>query len=98
MDPCEYHIDGHTVISKHRNRNGGGVAVYLRNTIDFIHRRALQDNYLEFLFVEIRKTKTTPFLISTWYRPPGSTFDLFANFETILEKIEAENRQTFCNW
>ena len=32
-----------------------------------------------------------PFLISTWYRPPSSTLDLFANFETILEKIEAEN-------
>ena len=68
VDPSEYQIDGYTIVTKHRNRNGGGVAIYLRNTIDFVTRVDLQDDALEFLCVEIRKPKIKPFLISTWYR------------------------------
>ena len=93
-DTCyesEFHIDGYSVITKNRNRQGGGVAIYIRDPIDFINRKDLQNENLEFLCVEIRKPKTKPFLVSTWYRPPNSSINLFVDFEAILEKIEALN-------
>ena len=32
-----------------------------------------------------------PFLMTTWYRPPQSSPDLFSTFERIIDKIDAEN-------
>jgi exonuclease III len=67
IDLAEYHIDGYSIVTKHRNRYGGGVAIYLRNTIDFVIRHDLEHDALEFLSVEVRKPKVKPFLVGTWY-------------------------------
>jgi exonuclease III len=91
IDLAEYHIDGYSIVTKHRNRYGGGVAIYLRNTIDFVIRHDLEHDALEFLTVEVRKPKVKPFLVGTWYRSPNSSIELFGFFETILDKIENEN-------
>ena len=40
------------------NRQGRGVALYLRNTIDFTRRTEFEDEELEFLCTETRKPKT----------------------------------------
>ena len=69
----------------------GGVAIYIREPIDFINRKDLQNENLEFLCVKIIKPKTKPFLVCTWYRPPNSFANLFVHFEAILEKIEELN-------
>jgi hypothetical protein len=53
-----------------RNRNGGGVAVYIRNSIPF--RKDLMSDSLGLLCVELETPKSKPLLISTWYRPPDS--------------------------
>ena len=89
-DTCEseFHIDGHSVITKNRNRPGGGIAIHIRDPIDFINRKDLRNENLKFLFVEIRKPKTKPFLVNAWYRPPNSSINLFVDFEAILKKIE----------
>ena len=87
----EIAIEGYSLVRRDRSRNGGGVAMFLRNPIDFKIRTDLSDDDLEFLCVEIKKPMTKPFLLSTWYRPPSSTVELFAKFEVLLEKIESEN-------
>ena len=73
----EISIDKYTLVRNDRTRHGGGVAMYIRNSINFNLRNDLHDEALEFLCVEISKPKVKPFLISTWYRPPNSCKDLF---------------------
>ena len=84
----EISIDKYTLVRNDRTRHGGGVAMYIRNSINFNVRNDLHDEALEFLCVEISKPKVKPFLISTWYRPPNSCKDLFDKLQVILDKIE----------
>ena len=49
----------------------------------------------ECLTVEISKPRSKPFLVSTWYRPPQSSPDLFSTFERIIDKIDAENLELY---
>ena len=84
-------IEGYTLVRRDRCRSGGGVAMYIRNVIDYKIRSDLSDPDLEFLCIEIQNPKAKPFLLSNWYRPPNSPVELFDKFEALLGKIEAEN-------
>ena len=84
-------IDGQTLIRRDRCRGGGGVAMYVRNVIDFKIRSDLSDPDLEFLCIKIKKPRAKPFLISNQHRPPNSPIELFDKFDVLLAKIEAEN-------
>ena len=90
----EVYLTGYTIIRKDRNRQGGGVALYIRSAINYTRRTDLEDEELEFLCTEIRKPKTKPILIGTWYRPPSSSIELFDKFEKILNRIEDTNLET----
>ena len=97
FNDSEIGIEGYTIVRRDRFRLGGGVAIYIRNSINFIIRHDLSDSVLEFLCVEIRKPKVKPFLVSTWYRPPGTTIDLFDKFEVLLNRIEATGLESDFN-
>jgi len=56
-------------------RNGGGVALYIRNSIAYEIIQNL-DEKLELLCVKVIKPKAKPFIVGTWYRPPGSTNEI----------------------
>ena len=71
-----------------RNRNGGGVAFYIRNTINYELMHELKDDQLEWLCIKVKKPKTKPFIVSTWYRSPGSTSDIMKSFESLIEKLD----------
>ena len=53
-----------------RNRNGGGVALYIRNSIAYEIIQTL-DKKLELLCVKVIEPKAKPFIVGTWYRPSG---------------------------
>ena len=72
----EVKITGYDLIRKDRNRNGGGVAIYVRRTIPYIDRNGLLTNNVEAIRLEINKPKTKALIISTWYRPPSSSIEL----------------------
>ena len=57
-------IEGYEIIRRDRNRGSGGVAMYIRNSIDYKIRTDLTDHDLEFLCVEIRITGVKSFLLS----------------------------------
>ena len=40
---------------------------------------------------EIKKTKSKPLLIATWYRPQNFSIEFFKNFENNLHLLENEN-------
>ena len=68
----EVEIGGYEIIRQDRNRNGGGVAIYLRNNISYVKRSDdLISEHAEPLCLEIKKPKSKP-IVSTWYRPPDS--------------------------
>ena len=94
----EVHLPGYDVVRKDREsngRNGGGVCIYVRSNINFQLRADLSPNNLECLTVEISKPCSKPFLVSTWYRPPQSSPDLFSTFERIIDKIDAGNLELY---
>ena len=66
---CEVEIPGYDIVRLDRNRNGGGVAIFIRENISYFIRQDLVIDTLELLCIEVRKQKSKPFLIATWYRP-----------------------------
>ena len=46
-------LEGYTWVSKNRNRSGGGVGFYIRNSINFEIRSDLNKNSIEALTIEI---------------------------------------------
>lgn len=90
----EVHIEGYDIVRRDRpisGRNGGGVCFYVRSDINFVVRRDLSSTELEILSIEIRKPRTKPFIVSTWYRPPNSPIALFSHLETFVSRLDTEN-------
>ena len=65
----EINIPGYVIERKDRNRSGGGVALHFRNTINY-KRLPHQEDDLEFLFIQVSKSRLRPFMVGTWNRPP----------------------------
>ena len=89
----EISIPGYNMIRRDRNRFGGGVVVYIREIHSFCERKDLNSDDLEMICIEICKTRSRPFLISAWYRPPNSEIKLFDFFEIFLSKCDAESKE-----
>lgn len=49
----QVHVDGYNLIRKDRNRNGGGVAMYIQNHLPFKKRDDLTVNHLEAIWIQI---------------------------------------------
>ena len=95
----DLYISGYEIIRRDRGFLGadgkpyGGVCFYVRSSVNFALRADLSINELENLCIEIRKSNSKPFLIVSWYRPPDSTVDKFDLFETLVGRLDAENRE-----
>ena len=50
-------IDGYEVMRRDRNRNGGGVALYIRSSINYRTRLNLMLGNLETITVEVQKPR-----------------------------------------
>ena len=72
-----------------RNRNGGGVALYIRNSINYRRLIDLPDDNIELISIQVSKPKAKPFIVCTWYRPPGSTTELMNRFEDVLQNLDS---------
>ena len=53
----EIKIKGYDIVRKDRNRHGGGVAIYIRSTINYLDRDDLSDENIETITVEITKPR-----------------------------------------
>ena len=66
----------HLVIIAWRFRQGGGVALYVRNTVRFKSPHDLPKKSIELITIDIKPQNSNPFIAMTWYRPlnkPNST-------------------------
>ena len=100
----EIKINGNDVVMKDRNRHGGGVVIYIRNSINYTVRDGLSDESLEAVTLEISKPKSKPFLINSWYRPPDTTLELFNIYDDLTARMDSENEEVVligdfcCDW
>ena len=59
-----------------KDRSGGGVVIYARNTLSCKRRKDIEINGLEVVWLEIA-IKSKKVLIGGIYRPPNSSFEYF---------------------
>ena len=92
-----YNINGYVLESRHRsNKVGGGVALFIRQGIQFQLRQDLCEfsDVIESLFIEISKTDINTennIVIGVVYRPPGGNIDDFNGvISNILDRIKTE--------
>ena len=69
-----------------RNRNGGGVALYIRNVINYERMDDIDRDLLEWLCIKVMKPKSKPFIVGTWYRSPASSIETMNSFELQLTR------------
>ena len=66
----EVNICGYSILRKDRNRNGGGVACYIRSDLCF-NRKNTISNSIEHIFFDLLIPKLKPISIGIFYRPPN---------------------------
>ena len=58
-------------------------------------RTDLAPEPLEWVSIEICKPNSKPFLVATWYPPPGSHMQLFGALETFVGKTDCEDKELY---
>ena len=76
----EVTVSGCVLERKDKNRDGGGVSLYVRNTINYGHLFDLECHTLEWIDINVMKPQAKSFIVSTWYRPPRSNVDTMKDF------------------
>ena len=75
------------------NRIGGGIAVYLRDSLSVIRRFDLESYFPgECNLLEIMLPKTKSILLGTFYRPPSQA-DFMDHFVEVLDAMCSENKE-----
>ena len=76
-----------------RNRHGGGVLVYIKdtNTYDRILDSDLEPNSLETVSIQIKPKCAKTFVIIAWYRPPKHKIDDILNIEKLYKNHDKSN-------
>ena len=62
---------------------GGGVFIYVRNSISYRNLSHTVPDNLEAVAAEIHKPNSRPFTVSTIYRAPNSSVDSFAKLNIL---------------
>ena len=89
----ELRLEGfHEIFRKDRDKNGGGVAIYVRSNIKCKIREDFDDD-LESISVELDVPYVKPILVTTLYRPPDSRVELFSFIENMISKIDLEGKE-----
>ena len=84
IDNAEISIPSYSIVRKDRNRNGGGVCFYVKDTIQYRFENDQFGNAIESLWLSV-KQKHYYLVIGTIYRPPNSNSEYHSN---ILNEIQ----------
>ena len=88
-------INGYSLERNDRNFNsGGGVAIYIKDNINYKLRTDLIPCGLEIIAIEILKPNVRRFIVCTWYRPPDSLVEVFRKFENFMKSVDVEGKET----
>ena len=82
----EIHLPGYSVERTDRNRQGGGVCIYVRDDLSYNARPDIQDEQIEGIWIDLLLPKTRPILIGSLYRPPKQN-DFLDRFENMTKQV-----------
>ena len=91
-----FEIDCYKFLSNNRkNKAGGGVALYIHDSLEYILRNdlALDNNTCESLFIEIPRSGQKNIIVGVIYKPPKVDPATFVDsFDIVLQQINQENK------
>ena len=94
ISDSEVKNDGYELKRSDRNRQGGGVACYIRKDLSFNLREHFSAD-LENIFLDIFLSKSKPILVGILYRPPNSTGFLKKLNVAISKTENFDNQEVF---
>ena len=84
-------VDGYELIRKDRadtvNKTGGGLVLYIRDTVKHVRKPKYEVSKLETIWAEIELPHAKPFLICIVYRPPSARNEWIDLFEEEISKL-----------
>ena len=94
IDNSHIEIDGYVVVRNDRNRHGGGVAMYVHNTVNYKLREGLTYSEIESISIQVKVSNSKPFIVTSIYRPPGKPVEYFNELDKLFNSIDAEDNET----
>ena len=82
----------HEIIRKDGTRYGGGVALYIHNSVSCKYQNDIIVREIEALPVNIEISNGKSISMVTWYRPEGPV-EIFDYVETLISRIDFENKE-----
>ena len=86
----EVTVDGYNIVPNDRNRNGGGIACYIRNNIYFNRKNCISDK-IENIFIDLLFPKTKPISVGIIYKPPSQS-QFLQQIITEFEALDLDNK------
>ena len=88
-------IDGYVHERCDRNRHGGGVLIYIKDTIiyDRLDISKIEVDSLETVTIQIKPKCAKPFVIIAWYRPPKHNINDILNIEKIYKTFDKTHNE-----
>ena len=86
-------IPGYDIVRNDRSRNGGGVCIYLRSSLNYQIRHDIVPTDFEAVCIEITKPHSRPFVVVSVYRTPNASPEFFTHFENLIQTIDNENKK-----
>ena len=86
-------VDDFSLLRNDRNRQGGGVALYVRNTVGFRPRQDFPNKSLEIICIEVEPPHSNPFIVIAWYRPPSEPNSCFDSLQENLSFFDREGKE-----
>ena len=90
VDDSLISIDGYFHERHDRNRHGGGVLIYIKDTITYEKLQTPDDSrlcHLETTTIQVKPKCVKPFVIIAWYRPPNHKIDDILNIEKCIKLL-----------
>ena len=87
-------VDNYRIIRNDRDRHGGGVAVYVHESISYkIRSDLMMPDNLEVVTLQTTNSKFKPFIVTSIYRPPGKPVSYFNDTEALLASLDSDNKE-----
>ena len=89
-------IEGYTIKRCDRDCHGGGVEIYIKDTLldKSTVREDLPKSNLALVCIEIKPFRAAPFFVMAWYRPPNVSVDASDQIEECLQFLNREDKKT----
>lgn len=90
---CLYRKD--RVLNDRRKEEGGGIIVYVKNSIKCKRRSDLECDDIECMFLEVFPNKSKSFIIGNIYRHPNENIYWNEKFEILLENVLSNEKELY---